>query len=169
MLSTIHQEDIHISYITALCASADITYEKQQHDDDSTDGIIKKRIDLSDGRFYDSQLRIQLKSTSSASQYSETDNEINYKLKAKNYNDLCTPSTTPIILGLLILPEDTNDWVKWSTEDLLIKGRMYWADFSSSKKTDNQSTINVNIPKCNIVNQSFLLETLEKIAKEEWP
>ncbi|MBQ9589613.1 MAG: DUF4365 domain-containing protein [Butyrivibrio sp.] len=94
---------------------------------------------------------------------------INYKLKAKNYNDLCAPSTTPIILGLLIFPEKTDDWVQWSPEDLLIKGRMYWADFSSSPKTDNQSTINVNIPKTNIVNQSFLLETLEKIAKEEWP
>ena len=169
MPSTIHQEDIHISYITALCASADISYEKQGHDDDGTDGIIKKRIAFPDGGFFDSQLRIQLKSTSSPSQYSESDDMISYRLKAKNYNDLCTPSTTPIILGLLVLPENSDDWVQWSPEDLLIKGRMYWADFSSSEKTDNQSTINVNIPKTNIVNQAFLLEILEKIAKEEWP
>lgn len=169
MPSTIHQEDIHISYITALCASADISYEKQEHDDDGTDGIIKKRIDFPDGGFFDSQLRIQLKSTSSPSQYTESDDMISYRLKAKNYNDLCTPSTTPIILGLLILPENTDDWVQWSPKDLLIKGRMYWADFSSSERTDNQSTINVSIPKTNIVNQAFLLEALEKIAKEEWP
>ena len=37
------KEDIHISYISALCASAGITYETQRHDDDSTDGIIKKK------------------------------------------------------------------------------------------------------------------------------
>lgn len=169
MLSSIHQEDIHISYITALCASADISYEKQIHDDDSTDGILKKRIILPNGGFFDSQLRIQLKSTSSPSQYSEDETMISYKLKAKNYNDLCTPSTTPIILGLLILPEDSGSWVQLRPEDLLIKGRMYWADFSSSIRTDNLSSVSVNIPKNNVVDQAFLLRTLEKIATEEWP
>lgn len=167
MPSTIHQEDIHISYIMALCASADISYEKQQHDADSTDGIIKKRITLPNGGFFDSQLRLQLKSTSSPSQYSESNDTIRYKLKAKNYNDLCTPSVTPIILGLLILPEDTNAWVQWSTDELLIKGCMYWANFASSSRTDNQSAITVNIPKNHIVNQTFLSEILEKIATEE--
>ena len=89
MPSTIHQEDIHISYITALCASADISYEKQWHDDDGTDGIIKKRIDFPDGGFFDSQLRIQLKSTSSPSQYTESDDMISYRLKPESVN-FCT-------------------------------------------------------------------------------
>lgn len=169
MPSTNYQEDIHISFISALCASADISYDTQRHDDDSADGIIKKRIIRPDGSFYDAQLRIQLKSTSSPSQYSENDDIITYKLKAKNYNDLCTPATTPIILGLLILPDDMNEWVQWSPDDLLIKGRMYWLDLSSNKTTDNQSTVSVKIPKANTVNQAFLLETLEKISKEDWP
>ena len=169
MPSTNHQEDIHISFISALCASADISYDTQRHDDDSADGIMKKRITLPGGNFYDAQLRIQLKSTSSTSQYSETEDEVIYKLKAKNYNDLCTPATTPIILGLLVLPEDANTWVQWSPGELLIKGRMYWLDLSAAKKTANQSTVSVKIPKANAVNQSFLLGTLEKIAKEDWP
>ncbi len=169
MTSTNYQEDIHISYISALCAAADISYDTQRHDDDSTDGIIKKRINNSDGSFYDAQLRIQLKSTSSSSQYSETNDTITYKLKANNYNDLCTPATTPIILGLLILPEERSEWVQWSPEELLIKGKMYWLDLSTNKTTENNSTVSVKIPKTNVVNQAFLLKALTKISKEDWP
>ena len=169
MPSANHQEDLNICYISALCASADISYDTQRHDEDSTDGIIKKRIILPNGAFYDAQLRIQLKSTSSLHQYVETDSAITYKLKAKNYNDLCMPATIPIILGLLILPENSGTWVQWSSEDLLIKVRMYWLDLSSCDKTDNQSTVSVKLPKTNIVNQDFLLEALERIAEEEWP
>lgn len=119
--------DIQISYFSALCASVGITYETQYRDDDSTDAIIKKRLIFDDGSFYDAQLRVQLKCTSSTSQYHENNSEITYKLKAKNYNDLCAACTTPIILGLLVLPESEKEWLKWSQEELLIKGRMYCA------------------------------------------
>lgn len=169
MYATQQKEDLHISYISALCSVAGISYDTQRHDDDSTDGIIKKRIIFPDGRFYDSQLRIQLKSTSSASQYTDNGNYISYKLKVKNYNDLCTPSTTPIILGLLILPENESEWVKWSTEELLIKGCMYWADFSDKNRSDNAGTVTVRLEKDNVINQESLLNILERIAKEEWP
>lgn len=169
MHTTQAKEDLQISYISALCAASGISYDTQRHDGDSTDGIIKKRITFHDGLFYDSAVRIQLKCTSSPSQYEDKGEYISYKLKVKNYNDLCTPSTTPIILGLLILPEDENDWVKWSTEELLIKGCMYWADFSTQQKSENSETVSVRINKENIINQETLSEILEKIAKEEWP
>lgn len=169
MYATQQKEDLHISYITALCSVAGISYDIQRHDDDSTDGIIKKRIMLPDGGFYDSQLRIQLKSTSSESQYTDNGNYISYKLKVKNYNDLCTPSTTPIILALLILPEDESEWVKWSAEELLIKGCMYWADFSAQEQSNNVGTVTVRLEKDNVINQESLLSILDKIAKEEWP
>ena len=161
------KEDISISYISALCASAGISYDVQQHDDDSTDAIIKRRIVFDDGSFYDAQMRIQLKCTSSVSQYTNQPEVISYKLKVKNYNDLCTPSTMPIILGLLVLPEDETEWVSWSKEELLIKGCMYWNSFLGCVKSDNQSTVTVQIPKCNLINQDSLNFLLEKIAKEE--
>lgn len=169
MRTTQHKEDLHISYISALCAAAGISYDIQRHDNDSTDGIIKKRISLGNDLFYDSAVRIQLKATSSSSQYEDKGQYITYKLKVKNYNDLCTPSTTPIILGLLILPEDENEWVKWSTEELLIKGCMYWADFSTQQISDNSDTVSVRLEKQNVINQETLLNILERIAKEEWP
>ena len=53
------KEDISISYISALCAYAGIAYEIVRHDDDSTDGILRKRILLDGHRKFDAELRIQ--------------------------------------------------------------------------------------------------------------
>lgn len=169
MYTTKHKEDLHVSYISALCASAGISYDVQNHDDDSTDGIIKKRITLSDGCFRDSLCRIQLKCTSSTSQYEDKGNYISYRLKVKNYNDLCTKSVTPIILGVLVLPEDEKSWVHWSTAELLIRGCMYWAEFSTCNPSDNVGSVSVKLDKSQVLNQESLLAILEKIAKEEWP
>ena len=169
MLKTNDKEDIHISYLLAVCASASVSLDLQRHDDDSTDCIVKKLITLDDGGRYMSSLRIQLKCTSSVSQYTEDEKMLQYKLKVKNFNDLCTRGTTPIILGLLVLPEDEDIWVKWSEKDLLINGRMYWADFSNKSQSYNKNTVTVSIDKKNLINKDTLLGILEKIAKEEWP
>ena len=163
------KEDISISYISALCAYAGIAYEIVRHDDDSTDGILRKRILLDGHRKFDAELRIQLKCTSSLSQYTDHGDAITYKLKAKNYNDLCLPSTTPIVLGLLILPENEQLWIHWTEEELLLRGSMYWAEFSKEAESVNEGTVSVKISKKNMLHAESLLEILERIAKEEWP
>ncbi len=163
------KEDISISYISALCAYAGIAYEIVRHDADSTDGILKKRILLGGNRKFNAELRIQLKCTSSPSQYTDHGDTLTYKLKVKNYNDLCLPSTTPIILGLLILPEKEKLWVNWTEDELLIKGCMYWAEFSKETESSNEGTVSVKINKKNVINVESLQNILEMIAKEEWP
>ena len=157
---------VSIVYISALCAVAGISFDLPRHDDDSTDAIIKKLITLKDGRKCESILRIQLKSTSAVSQYREMDDSIVYSLKVKNYNDLRRMSTTPIILAVLILPEDSSEWLRWTEEELMIKGRMYWMSLVSAPEIDNVSSVSVHLPKQNCVNSDTLLELLEKIAEE---
>lgn len=169
MQITQRKEDISISYISALCAYAGIAYEITRHDDDSTDGILKKRVILDGQRKYNAELRIQLKCTSSVSQYTDKDGILTYKLKVKNYNDLCLPATSPIILGLLVLPEDNEEWLSWSREELLIKGCMYWAEFSGEQESSNIGTVSIKIDKNNVLNRETLLHILDKIAREEWP
>lgn len=169
MQITQKKEDISISYISALCAYAGIAYEIVRHDEDGTDGILKKRVILDEKRKYDAELRIQLKCTSSASQYADMGDSLIYKLKAKNYNDLCLPATSPMILGLLVLPENSEEWVFWNTEELLVRGCMYWAEFSGKPETSNTGTVNIKIDKNNVLNTETLPCILEKIAKEEWP
>ena len=163
------KEDLSISYILALCAYAGIAYEIVRHDGDSTDGILRKRILLDGNKKFDAELRVQLKCTSSQSQYADNGDILIYKLKAKNYNDLCLSSTTPIMLGLLILPENETLWINWTEKELRIKGCMYWAEFSKETESSNEGTVSVKINKKNVINVESLQNILEMIAKEEWP
>ena len=160
------KEELSIAYISALCAVAGISFDRQFHDDDSTDATIKKLVTLPDGRKCEAMLRVQLKSTSSAKQYKEDDSVVTYVLKAKNYNDLRTVSTTPIILALLILPENEDEWLTWTHEELMIKGRMYWQSFESAPEIENKSSISVKIPQENYLNSDRLLELLQRVAEE---
>ncbi len=48
----------------------------------------------------------------------------------------------------------------------MIKGCMYWADFSKMPKSDHKETVTISIPKGHVVNKEFLLDILERQAKE---
>ena len=73
------------------------------------------------------------------------------------------------MLGLLVLPEDEAAWLSWTPEELLIRGTMYWAKFTSKENTDNSGTVSIKIEKKNVINEDKLNEILEKIAREDWP
>lgn len=168
MKSTGTKEDLSISYISALCAYSEIAYDIIRHDDDSTDGILRKIITLDDGQKFNAQLRIQLKCTSSPTQYTDNGDTITYRLKIKNYDDLRQRATTPIILCLLVLPESSEEWLSWTTEELLLKGCMYWKNLYGAAASTSSSTVNVSIEKKDVVNGESLLSILQQIAKEEW-
>lgn len=113
------------------------------------------------------QMRVQLKCTSSLTQYKDNGDSYTYTLKVKNYNDLIRPATTPIILGLLILPADETIWLEWTEEELRIKGCMYWADFSGFTESTNSHSIDVRIDKKNVLNSSTIVRILEDSARED--
>ena len=161
------KEELSISYISTIAAMAGIDYEIMRHDDDSADGLLKKCIYVFGGRKFNSSLHVQLKCTSSISQYNDDGKAISYKLKAKNYNDLCAPSTTPIILALLIIPENQIEWINWTPEDLMLKGCMYWLSLANNEETNNTGFVTIKIPKSNALNCETLHNILEKIAREE--
>lgn len=168
MKSTGAKEDISISYISALCAYSEISYDISRHDADSTDGVMRKTLTLDNGQRFTAELRIQLKCTSSPTQYKDNGDTITYRLKVKNYDDLRRRATSPIILGLLVLPESSDEWLSWTTDELLIKGCMYWANLSGAEASTSKSTVNITIEKKNVINENSLLEILEQIAREEW-
>ena len=160
------KEELSINYINTIACMAGIDFDLIRPDGDSTDAIVKKWIALDGGLKFHASLRVQLKTTSSETQYSDNGELISYQLKVKNYNDLCMPATTPIILGLLVLPKEESDWVKWTAQDLMIKGCMYWGDFSKRALSTNSDNITVKIEKKNVINSETLQSMLENIARE---
>lgn len=163
---SIRKEDISISYIQAVAAVADISLDIQRHDEDSVDVEIRKDIQRSDGEIIRSSIHIQLKSTSSLSQYTDNGNTILYKLKSKNHKDLCRSSTTPIILCLLILPEDDIDWVNVEIDKMIIKECMYWKSFNKCTPTKNANSVTVEIDKNQRIDTNSLNQLLLKVAED---
>lgn len=162
------KEDLSICYLKTIAAIQGIAVERNEHDEDSVDVIIKKVIDIGSNIPFNSQISVQLKSTSSNSQYSINEDEISYKLKVKNYNDLCMPASMPSILALLILPEDKEEWIKWTPEELTMKGKMFWLSLQGCESSDNKDNVTVKIPKENVLNVDTIENLLKKAAEEEY-
>lgn len=160
------KEDLSICYLKAVSAAKGVELEEYRHDEDSTDVVIKKFLMLDGDIKFNSQISVQLKATSSPSQYKIGDEEITYKLKAKNYNDLCAKSAMPSILGLFILPEDENEWVNWDKSELLLKGQMFWISLQGKPESSNTGTVSVKIPKTNRISADMIESLLIKAAEE---
>ena len=62
-----------------------------------------------------------------------------------------------------------KEWLSWSKEELLIKGCMYWTEFSGSSESENADSVTITIDKRQVLNVETLNQILEKIAREEWP
>lgn len=158
-------EDLSIAYLSAVAAQASVEFDRIHHDGDSTDCILKKRINLSDGRRFIAELRVQLKSTASTNCYSIGDEVVKYKLNVKNYHDLQQPSTSEIILAVLILPDETEEsWVEWTPDKLLIHGKMYWKCLRHCGPTKSTSTVTIEMPKSNVICADTLENLLEKVS-----
>lgn len=160
------KEDLSICYLKTIAAVKGIAVERIEHDEDSVDVIIKKVLNMDNNMQFNSQVSVQLKSTSSYSQYSINKDEISYKLKVKNYNDLCMPASMPSILALLILPEEEEEWTKWTPDELIIKGKMFWLSLQDKDVSDNKDNVTVKIPKANVLNASTIENLIKKAAEE---
>ena len=62
------KEDLSVCYLKTIAAVNGIALENITHDEDSVDVIIKKVIQMSSSRRFNSQISVQLKSTSSKNQ-----------------------------------------------------------------------------------------------------
>ena len=160
------KEDLSICYLKTVAAVNGIATEQHHHDEDSIDVEIKKVIELGSGRKFNSQVSVQLKSTSSPSQYSFGEDEITYRLKVKNYNDLCAASAMPSILGLFILPEDEKEWVNWDAKELMLKGQMFWLCLQGKPVSTNTDSVSVKIPISNRISKDSIENLLIKAAEE---
>ena len=106
-----------------------------------------------------------MKSTYSNVLYSETEESIKYALKVKNYNDLIEQNGDYLVLALLILPQDKEQWVTLTPENLILRRCVYWVNLQGKERSSNLEKVTVTIPKKNILNVDTLNLLFEKIAE----
>lgn len=64
------------------------------------------------------------------------------------------------------MPEDESEWLRWSEDELIVKGRMYFYRPDNDSFTGNQDSINIKIDKNNVINENGILGLLERSVKE---
>jgi hypothetical protein len=127
-------------------------------DDHGVDLYIMRvqRIERDGGiRYVDSTdfIGIQLKCTCVAS-IEEDDDYIKYDLEVKTYNDLVDRvrynATVPLLLVLMVLPDEVERWVEVRENEIALAKCAYWyKPDSEDLYTGNSSRKRIYIPKSN--------------------
>lgn len=165
-METKFKEDLSRAYLRAICAKAEAVFNLHERDEDGTDVDINKNVVNDDGICVISNIKVQLKSTSSNKFYKETETEIIYKAKAKCYNDLIRKRATPLYLFLLILPEDEEECVLFSVDQLILKKCMYWVKLEHSSNIATKDFVDISIDKEHYLSPEALNEILQMAGNE---
>ncbi|MGE0148947.1 MAG: DUF4365 domain-containing protein [Parvibaculaceae bacterium] len=102
----------------------------------------------------DAQLKATINLTPSGDSYS-------FPLKKKNYEDLRIDTMVPRILIVLRMPQEANDWIKISIEELILRHAAYWVNLNGSPPTKNEESVTVYLPAANV----FDVEGLQKLMQ----
>lgn len=135
------------------------------HPDHGTDVSIVEvdyRIEDEQKRYFDTgrEIKVQLKSTTVSSIIWE-DTQLKYDLESKTYNDLITRKNNyrPLLLILFVLPENIDNWILLTAEELAIRKQAYWYFPEATTFTENVRTIRITIPKTNL----FAANTIDNL------
>ena len=161
-------EDMSEAYLRALCAANGFSIDRSNHDNDGYDVEIscKGCIDPA-SRVYSPKLDIQLKSSYSKITLQD-DGSITFSLEVKNYKTLIqTDRMVPQILVVFHMYNDEALWLEHTTDWLKITKCAYWISLKGHEDTENEHTININIPSDHVLTKESLKDIMVKISKQE--
>lgn len=112
--------------------------------------------------------RIDAQVKCTASETIIKENCIKFPLPVNNYKTLINPrAILPLILIVVLVPSNINDWLKITEEDILMKKCGYWVSLRGQKPTKNTNSITVELPRQNLLTPTNLKEMMEKAARKE--
>jgi hypothetical protein len=111
------------------------------------------------------RLEIQVKCTSLNLM---DDENLRYPLNIKNYDDLRVENIqTPRILVIVVVPDQLDQWLVQSQEELCLRHCGYWLSLRGQLQTSNQSTITVSVPRKNIFDVQGLKTLMQRLEAGE--
>lgn len=159
------KEELNLAYVLSIAASKKFSTEITRVDSDSVDATIRYNGYLSeDSILHSPEIKLQLKATSNAN---IVGNEIVFPLPIKNYNDLRLPSMSPRLLVVMCLPDNSNDWLSHSTEELIIKKCCHYLNLNGFPESENSTSVTVKIPLTNEFSPNKIEELMISASKQE--
>jgi hypothetical protein len=111
------------------------------------------------------QVDLQLKSTTRAL---ESDTEIRHDLDVTTYEDLREEmDNCPRLLVLLVLPDEEEQWLEQSPEQLILRRCVYWQSLTGSPPTSASSTVRIAIPRINIFSVEAIRQILARLQRKD--
>ncbi len=155
------KEEFSYAYVSSVASAAGYKFEiaSRPLDMGGIDGSIVGTA--SEYSFYPPRLEVQVKSTSMPVVSEEF---IRYPLKLKNYNELRKRKTlTPRILIVVLIPENSEEWVKQSEVELCLRRCGYWMSLQGEPETKNQESVTVYLPREQLFTVNYLKRMMQNI------
>lgn len=164
------KEQLSRSFIHLVASRAGLACGRPEHDS-GVDLVIRRFKATPNGtggtRYRDAgqSLDVQLKCTCASSIY-PYEGGFRYDLPVKNYNDMVDRQlepAAPLVVALLVLPDDADSWVSVTPDGLMLRRSAYWyAPPPGAAPTTNRGTIRVDIPDTNVIDLGYLGDLIER-------
>ena len=152
------KEALSYAYLHALAAECGYSCQHgPRPDTDSIDASIRAKGGMR------AQIDVQLKATSVAA---VNGGNLRFRLKRKNYNDLCVPRLTPLLLVVLELPRRREEWLSWSPEELMLRRRAWWRALEGASVIESE-TKTVVLSDGQLLSPDELQRVMDRAARGE--
>ena len=152
------KERFSFAYVEAVASQAGYWIADPRVDRWSVDGILMgDTVGLP-------RLDFQLKATSRDVVRGE---HLHFPLPIGNYNDLRLQARAARILIVLQLPENVEEWINQSRDEMCQRYCAYWLSLRNRPPVANTTSVTVEIPLSNMFNSSQLAELMSKASLGE--
>ncbi len=159
------KEHLALAYIYAVAARARCAWDAPKVDMDSVDVRLSFRNDGDPEAFFHSpEIALQVKAHVMPEPAGAF---IPYFLKRKNHHDLVKRTATPRLLVVLVLPEDSADWLTATAEQLILKRCAYWVNLYGKVPTQNATCETVQLPTAQVFEPDALSRLMRQAALQE--
>ena len=139
------QEDLSKSYMRSVCASQGVIFiDHHDRDNDGTDCTLKFYDNLNRQR----ELKVQVKSTQNLN---VSNGFVQYDLESDTHNQLCDNEYRATCIFVLEVNRDVTKWTELAENELIVRHKMYYYEYSGEQRTLNISRKRVSIPITNVV------------------
>jgi hypothetical protein len=158
------QEALCRAYVQAVAAQAGVATSSLSFDygiDLSLRAIRQRENRYQDARV---QVDLQLRSTTRAN---VSNAQVSYDLDARTYNYLREFSPIHCLLVVLVLPEDEEEWLGQSMEELIVRHCAYWISLTGAEAKDAVSSVRITLPRTQIFSVAGVRSLMDRLCKGE--
>jgi hypothetical protein len=154
-------EELSKAYVAAVAAGCGFKLGQWSQDDDCIDVTIGAPSTVGIGLVAGPKIDVQLKCTSDPAR--DHDDHVTWSLSRAHYGRLRAESLVPIILVVVVLPEEIARWITHSPEELVLRRCGYWASLlGAGDFPEGQDSWTVRISKDSVFSPATLQLLMER-------